>query len=162
MSDLLLGILGHCLFHHYLHYWWDFTPCLTWVDHQFSSYIHCFTIIPVIACDSSYLLHPLVLFLCWPISRFDTFFPSSLHTSLSVWFSSLSRCCYHIHIGRPRVHGLRDFLYMLHFIHEGMGFFIIGYLGLVSLHFYHPITLAYVTSRVLRPPWGHAIKCRLR
>ena len=34
---------------------------------------------------------------------------------------------------------------------------IIGYLGLVSLHFYHPITLAFVTSWVLRPPWGHDI-----
>ena len=27
---------------------------------------------------------------------------------------------------------------------------------------YHPITLAYVTSRVLRRPWGHGIKCRFR
>ena len=44
----------------------------------------------------------------------------------------------------------------------GHGFFIIGYLGLVSLHFYHFITLAYITSRVLRPPWGHEIRCRLR
>ena len=39
---------------------------------------------------------------------------------------------------------------------------IIGYLSLVFFHFYHPITLAYVTSRVLRPPWGHGIRCRLR
>ena len=31
-----------------------------------------------------------------------------------------------------------------------------------SLHFHHPITLAYVTSHVLRPPWGHEIRCRLR
>ena len=38
---------------------------------------------------------------------------------------------------------------------------IIGYLSLVSLHFFHPITLAYVTSRVLRPPWGHEIRCYL-
>ena len=38
---------------------------------------------------------------------------------------------------------------------------IIGYLSLVFLHFYHPITLAYVMSRVLRPPWGHEIRCRL-
>ena len=30
----------------------------------------------------------------------------------------------------------------------------IGYLGLVSLHFYHPITLAYIMSCVLRP-WDH-------
>ena len=44
----------------------------------------------------------------------------------------------------------------------GHGFFIIGYLSLFSLHFYYPITLAYVTSRVLRPPWGHGIKCLLR
>ena len=40
---------------------------------------------------------------------------------------------------------------------EGMDL-IIGYLSLVSLHFFHPITLAYVTSRVLRPPWGHEIR----
>ena len=38
---------------------------------------------------------------------------------------------------------------------------IIGYLSLVSLRFYHPITLAYITSRVLRPPWGHGIRYRL-
>ena len=44
----------------------------------------------------------------------------------------------------------------------GHGFFIIGYLSLVSFHFYYPITLAYVTSCVLRPPWGHGIRCRLR
>ena len=38
---------------------------------------------------------------------------------------------------------------------------IIGYLSLVSLRFYHPITLAYIMSRVLRPPWGHGIGYRL-
>ena len=66
MSDLL-GALGHCHFHHYIHCWCDFTPCLIWVDHQFSSYILCFVIIPIIACDSSRSLHPFVLFLHWPI-----------------------------------------------------------------------------------------------
>ena len=44
----------------------------------------------------------------------------------------------------------------------GHGFLIIGYLSLVSLHFCYPITLAYVMSRVLRPPWDHRIGCRLR
>ena len=39
---------------------------------------------------------------------------------------------------------------------------IIGYLSLVFFRFYHPITLAYVTSRVLRPPWGHGIRCHLQ
>ena len=44
----------------------------------------------------------------------------------------------------------------------GHGFLTIGYLGLVSLHFYYLITLAYVMSCVLRPPWGHGIRCRSR
>ena len=65
MSDLLLGTLGHCPFHHYIHYWCDFTPCLTRVDDHFSSYIHCFAIILIIACDSSHSLSPIVLFLHW-------------------------------------------------------------------------------------------------
>ena len=55
---------------------------------------------------------------------------------------------------------LMRFIYALHLIHEGMGL-IIGYLSRVSLHFFHPITLAYVTSRVLRPPWDHEIRCYL-
>ena len=44
----------------------------------------------------------------------------------------------------------------------GHRFFIIGYLGLVSLHFYYHITLAYITSHVLRAPWGHEIRCHIR
>ena len=67
MSGLLLGALGHCPFHNYIHCRCDFTPCMIWVDHHFSSYIHWFAIILVIACDSSHLLHPLVHSLHWPI-----------------------------------------------------------------------------------------------
>ena len=97
MSDLLLGALGHCPFHHYIHCWCDFTSCWIWANHHSS------------LCSSLHhhshfwfwfiiLISPLVIFLQQPISRFDTFFASSLHTSLSVWFSSLCCCCYHIHI----------------------------------------------------------------
>ena len=50
-----------------------------------------------------------------------------------------------------------EIFYALHLAHEGTSL-IIRYLSLVSLHFFHPITLAYVTSRVLRPPWGHEIR----
>ena len=31
MSDLFLGALGHCPFHHYIYCWCDFTPCLIWL-----------------------------------------------------------------------------------------------------------------------------------
>ena len=38
---------------------------------------------------------------------------------------------------------------------RGMGIISLGSLSLVSFHFFHLITLAYVTSRVWRPSWGH-------
>ena len=125
MSDLLLWNLGHCPFHHYIHYWCDFTPCLTWVDHHFSSYIHCFVIILVVACDSSYSLHPLFFSYTNP---FQVLYFSCIILAylITVWFSSLSHYWYYIHIGHPQVHGSQVFLYMLHFIHEGMSFLSLG------------------------------------
>ena len=38
---------------------------------------------------------------------------------------------------------------------RGMRIISLGSLSLVSFHFFHPITLAYITSCVWRPPWGH-------
>ena len=120
-SDFLLGALCHCSFH------------ITFIDDVTSFHVGfertitllrvlCFTIILVFCFWFIHFISPLVLFLQRPISRFTTLFVSSLHISLLVCFSSLPRYCYHIHIGHPRVHGLWDFLYMLHFIHEGMSF----------------------------------------
>ena len=160
MSDLLLGTLGHCPFHHYIHYWCDFTPCLIWVDHHFSSYIHYFTTILIIACDSAHSLHlPSFFsytdlfqgqhFLCIIITHLIIsliFFTASLllsyshWASLGPWLMIFYTCC-------------------ISYIKAWV--LIIGYLSLVSFHFYCLITLAYVTSRVLRPPWGHGIRCRL-
>ena len=126
MSDLLLGTLGHCPFHHYVYYWCDFTPCLIWVDHHFSSYIHFFAIILVISCDSAHSLHLPCSFLTLTYSRFDISLAPFLHILLSVWFASLSHYWYFIHIRHPQVHGSQAFLYMLHFIHEGMSFLSLG------------------------------------
>ena len=50
-----------------------------------------------------------------------------------------------------------EILYTYYILHMRVWILIIGYLSLVSFHFFHPITLANVTSRVLRPPWGHDI-----
>ena len=58
--------------------------------------------------------------------EFDTPFTSSLLISLSVWFASLPHYYYYLHIGHPWVYGSRDFLYMLHFTHEDMGFLSLG------------------------------------
>ena len=84
------------------------------------------------------------------------------HYQFILFHLSLYR--YHIHVRRPQVHGSWGSLYMLHFIYEGMSFdhwvFVPSFLSFLLP--YHPITLAYVTSRVLRPPWGHGIRCRLQ
>ena len=156
-----LGTLSHCPFHHHIHYWCDFTPRLTWVDHHFSSYIHCFTIILVIACDSSHSLHPLVIFIHWPI-------PGLIFPCIILAYLIISLICFIISLlilyshWAPSGPWFTSFSIHVAFYTWGHGFFIIGYLGLVSLHFYYLITLAYVTSRVLRPLWGYGIRSRLK
>ena len=52
------------------------------------------------------------------------------------------------------------FFYALHLVHEGMGFDHWVFEPSFPF-FFHPITLAYVTSRFLRPPWDHKIRCCL-
>ena len=79
---------------------------------------HCLWFIPFTSLPYS--------FLTLTYSRFNFSLASFLRISLLVWFASLSHYWYYIHIRHPRVHGSRAFLYMLHFIHEGMGFWSLG------------------------------------
>ena len=120
MSDLLLGALGHCPFHYYIHCWCDFTSCWIWVDLH-SSLCASLHHHPHFAFDSSSSSHPLSFSYSDP-------FPSltlSLHHHYTPYYQ-----CYFLHylivvtifilgIVRSMAH---DFLYMLHFIHEGMSF----------------------------------------
>ena len=130
MSDLLLGALGHCPFHHYIHCWCDFTSCWIWANHHSSL---CFFASPsflFFAFDSSSSSHPL------SFSYNDSFIPSLTlpphhpYTShYQINFFSLPRYWHHIHIRHPQVRDSRDFLYIWHFIHEGMGFCSLGILA---------------------------------
>ena len=156
MSNLLLRRLSHCHFHHYIHYWCDFTSCLISVDHHFSSYIHCSAVIFIVACVSPHSLH--VLF-----SSYSN--PSRVRYSLRIIITHIiisSFCFICLLIDIIFTLGiLRSMAHEIHYIccilYMRAWVLIIGYLGLVFLHFYHPITLAFVTSWVLRPPWGHDI-----
>ena len=47
-------------------------------------------------------------------------------------------------------------------LHTRVWHLVIGYLAFVSHHFIHLSPLAYITVRVVRPPWGHEILCLLR
>ena len=91
--------------------------------------------------------------------RFGTFFASLLHTLLPIRFSLLLHHWYYICIGHPQVHRSRDFLHMLHFIHEGMGFdhwvFEPNFPSFLSP--YHP-SIRYVLSlKTTLRPWHHTL-----
>ena len=74
-------------------------------------------------------------------------------------FSSLHHHCYHVHSRHLQVHGSRYFLYMLHFIHEGMGFdhWVFGPSFPSFLSPYH-LSLRYVLSlKTTLRPWHHTL-----
>ena len=125
MNDLLLGALGHCLFHHYVHCWCDFTPCLIWVDH-YSSLCYLFHHHPRFRFWFIIFTSCLIRFLQQPISGLMLF--SHHHYTYHYQFIllHLSPHRHHIHVRHSQVHGSRDLLYMLHFIYEGMGFWSLG------------------------------------
>ena len=87
-------------------------------------------------------------------SQFDTPRASFLHIPLSDHFSSSPHYRCHVHVGHIRVHGSRAFLYILHFIHEGMSFdhWVFRPSFLSFLLPYHP-SLRYVPclKTTLRP-----------
>ena len=75
------------------------------------------------------------------------------------WFDHLSFLLFlHRHFLWLPFRSMTHEIFSMHYIlYTRVWVFIIGYSSLVSLHFFHPITLAYVMSRILRPPWGHEI-----
>ena len=62
---------------------------------------------------------------------------------------------HHFSCGDPYVRDSWRFLHIASHARGVWGIISLGSLSLVSFHFFHPITLAYVTSCVWRPPWGH-------
>ena len=159
MSDLLLRALSHCPFHHCIRYWRDLLSYLIWADHHsfscsglhhhprfhfwFIIFIPHFILFLTVThfwvwyslCMIIHLIISLICFICLLI---DTMF--TLGTLGSMAHGIYYTCC---------------ISYMRAWV------LIIGYLSLVFICFYHPITLAYVTSHVSRLPWGYGIKYRL-
>ena len=94
----LLRALCHCIFHHYIHYWCDFTSCWIWANHHFSlcSLLHhyprfCFWFIILISPLIIFLQRPLFPvwhFLCIILTHLVTksfFFIASLLILYSHW-----------------------------------------------------------------------------
>ena len=135
---------------------------------------------PTVACFYLSLLgwvvrqyHTLAPFLSWLFSLFS----SALHSSYPLlgwvvrqchfasWtvcplaFVNLSFGTVHLYVGRVTM--LTRFSDMWHCALRGL-VLPFGYLSLVSHRFIHLLPLAFITVRVVRPPWGHEISCLLR
>ena len=160
MSDLLLGALGHCPFHHYVLWWRDFISRLIWANY-YSTSCYLLHYHPRFLFQFILFVSPLILFLQRPIS--GLIFSLHHHYTSHYQFDFLHCLVILIIFTLGTLRSIAHEIFCtccISYIRAWV--LIIGYLDLASLHFYHPITLAYITSRVLRPPWGHEIRCRLR
>ena len=144
-SDLSLGSLDPCLILHYIHFHVTYLHALIQVDHHSFSYLFVFSylyLIPLFYSTSSdfFLLSSWLMFDLGSASTlyYCLFDVSTLLLSLFMWGSL----------------GPRLMTFSMHCIScmRGMRIISLGSLSLVSFHFFNPTTLAYVTSRVLRPP----------
>ena len=156
MSDLLLGSPDHCLIHHSIIGDMTFLYCTNMGWSSLIPLSHCFLLYPITSFQN----------LCSTFYSFPTYwYPLLIWYLFHIihifhwWFdhSSFLSFRYRHFLWLLLSPWLMRFSYAIHLVHEGTGL-IIGYLSLVSFYFFHPITLAYVTSRVLRPPWGHEIR----
>ena len=107
------------------------------------------------------------IFFCTPssfvLSIFIFFYLGNRHfaswTVCPLAFVNLSFGTVHLYVGRVTM--LTRFSDMWHCALRGL-VLPFGYLSLVSHRFIHLLPLAFITVRVVRPPWGHEISCLLR
>ena len=147
-SDLSLGFLDPCHIRHYIHFYVTYLHALMQADHHLLSYLFVFfyfcSITPFCSTSSNSFL----------FSSYLMFDLGSIPTLYSCLLD-MSFIYYHFFVWEPL--GPWLMMFSTHWVScmRGMGIISLGSLSLVSFHFFHPITLAYVTSRVWRPPWGH-------
>ena len=153
VSDLSLVYLDPCSIHHSIYFGCNYFPYFDagWPSLTFyiisALFYLCF--IP----PFHYTLFYLFIFSsCW---MFDLGSVSTLYScffDVSILLSSLF-------VWGPLGPGLMTFFMHCISCMRGIRIISLGSLSLVSFRFAHLITLAYITSRVLRPPWGHDFTC---
>ena len=144
-SGLSLGFLDPCPICHYIHFYVTYLHALMQVDHHSFFYLFVFLYLcfipPFHSTSSDFFLFSsfLIFDLSSTSTLYSCLFDMSIPLSSLFMWGSL---------------GLRLMMFSMHCIScmRGMGIISLGSLSLVSFRFFHPITLAYVTSHVLRPP----------
>ena len=141
VSELSLGFLNPCLIRHYIHFYMTYLHALMQVDHHSLSYLFVFfylcSITPFHFTSSDFFLFSsyLMFDLGSTSTLYSYLFDMSIPLSSLFMWGSL---------------GSRLMMFSTHCISctRGMGIISLGLLSLVSSCFFHPITLAYVTSHV--------------
>ena len=147
-SNFSLGFLYPYPIRHYIHFYVTYLLALMQVDHLSFFFIYLPSFIFSLFLHFT-LSHLVVFFLI----LLDVWLGFGIHTLfLLIW--------YVIHLLSFFMWeslGLQLMMFSMHCIScmRGMGIISLGLLSLVSFCFFHPITLAYVTSQVLRPLWDH-------
>ena len=147
-SNFSLGFLYPYPIRHYIHFYVTYLHALMQVDHHSFFLSICLLLSLFYSSISLYLIWFLFFLIL-----LDVWLGFGIHTLfLLIW--------YVIHLLSFFMWeslGLQLMMFSMHCIScmRGMGIISLGLLSLVSFCFFHPITLAYVTSQVLRPLWDH-------
>ena len=138
-----------CLIRHYIHFYVTYLHALMQVDHHLLSYLFVFFYFCSITLFCSTSSNSFIF------SSYLMFYLGSTPT-LYYCLLDMSFIYYHFFVWEPLGPWLMRF-FSTHCIScmRGMGIISLGSLSLISFRFFHPITLAYITSHVLRPSWNH-------
>ena len=145
-SDFSLGFLDPYPIRHYIHFYVTYLHALMQVDHHSFFLSICLLLSLFYSSISLYLIWFLFFLIL-----LDVWLRLNIHTLyLLIWYGHFFIIIFHVGILRSTTH---DVFYALHLMHEGYEDYIIGIFEPSFLSFFfHLITLAYVTSHVLRPP----------
>ena len=150
-SELFLGTLDFCLFHHYIHWWFD---CFPWLDLSISMLIHFFLWSICFSHGNSFVL-PTLFFIHVDLHFvFDIFLFFSFIIDIVILDSFFFIDILILDVLKNMVH---EIFCTYCILYTRVWDFIIRIIELSFSSFIHLITLAYVTSQVLRPPQGHDI-----
>ena len=146
--DISLRFLDPWHIHHYIHFYVTYLHALMQVDHHSLFYLFVFFYLyfipPFHSTSSDFFLFSSCL-------MFDLGSVPTLYSCLFDMSIPLSSLFVWGYLGPWLM------IFSTHCIScmKGMGIVSLGFFSLVSFRFFHPITSAYIMSRVLRPPWGH-------
>ena len=150
-----LGSLDHYLYHHSRHTVTCFDLAfMGWVVRHYHTLLHFYPSLFL-----HFLLHPFIISLILFRLLLPLSIVVSLHERRVLWCTSpvIGHCSFGCRVESPYSHGPPIF----DIAHTEAWHYLLGIWAFVSRRFIHLLPLAFITVRVIRPPWGYEISCLL-